>query len=204
LQSLLAGSAQAQTPYPPPPIFSAIDERGVDLLGGQIKFQTPSISVGQAGQGGLSYVGFYDQSQYRDSLTGTITISGSGGTSRTVSIGASAESFAPSGSNWVSSQATGSTLSFNSTAQEWTYTTSSGSVAKFSRTLGQKVGLYGPNEGLITSLTAPNGEITTFNYRTADVIQCASQPCSQPPNVIEELVRLQSVSNNLGYQIHFE
>jgi YD repeat-containing protein len=203
-QGLLAGRAQAQTPYPPPPIFSAVDERGVDLLGGQIKFRTPSISVGQAGQGGLSYVGFYDQSQYRDNLTGTITTSGSGGTSRTVSIGASAESFAPSGSNWVSSQATGSTLSFNSTAQEWTYTTSDGSVAKFSRTLGQKVGLYGPNEGLITSLTAPNGEITTFNYRTAEVVQCPGEPCSRPFNVIEELVRLQSVSNNLGYQIHFE
>jgi RHS repeat-associated protein len=200
----MVGKASAQAPYPPPPIFSAVDERGVDLLSGQIKFQTPSISIGEAGAGGLSYTGTYDAFQYRDNLTGTITTSGSGGASRTVSIGFSAESFAPSGSNWISSQGTGATLSFNATAQEWTYTLPDGSVAKFSRTLGLKTGLFGPNEGLITSLTAPNGEITTFNYRTAEVVQCNGNPCSRPFVVLEELVRLQSVSNNLGYQIHFE
>lgn len=192
--------AQAQ-PYPPPPIVSAVDERGVDLISGQIKFQTPSISVGQPGQGGLTYFGFYGYGDYRDSFTGTI--SGSGST-RIVAIGTASESFSASGSNWVSNQGSGSTLTFDAGAQEWTYMLPDGSVAKFSRALGQRGGLYGPNEGLITSLTAPDGEIVTFHYRTAEVVECPGEPCSRPFNVIEELVRLQSVTNNLGYQIHFK
>lgn len=204
LSGVIGWPALAQIPYPPPPIFSAVDERGVDLLGGSVRFSTPSISIGQPGQGGLSYVGSYGPSDYRDNVTGTITTSGSGGTSRTVSIGFSAESFAPSGGAWVSSQGTGATLSFDTGSQEWTYTAADGSVAKFSRTLGQRSGLYSASEGLITSLTKPDGEIVSFGYRTSEVVQCPGEPCSRPVIVVENLVRLQSVTNNLGYQLQFD
>ncbi|MBV5262143.1 RHS repeat protein, partial [Synechococcus moorigangaii CMS01] len=210
LSVVLGPAAFAQPTDSTPPIFSAIDERGVDLLSGQIKFSTPSISIGQPGQGGLSYYGFYQPWNYRDNLAGTISGAGS---VRRVSIGPSTESFTQSGSNWVSAQQTGSTLTFNSGAQEWTYTTGDGTVAKFSRTLGQLSSLYGTLEGLVTTITAPNGEVTTFDYSTVNVMYCPypGGGCvasiddpggSGPPyEILETMIRLQSVRNNLGYQI---
>ena len=219
LALILAGKpALAQPTDSTPPVFSATDERGVDLLSGRLLFPTPSVSVGQLGQGGLSYAGFYQPWNYRDTLTGTVKASGS---ARIVSIGSSSESFVASGSNWISNQAVGSTLTYNSGAQEWTYTLRDGTVAKFSRSLGQLATAYGAVEGLITSMTAPNGEVTTFHYNTIDVLYCpypgggcvggigpgdpgdpnggGSGPSYE---LLERMVRLQSVTNNLGYQIH--
>lgn len=202
-------AALAQPTDSTPPIFSAVDERGVDLISGRMTyFYTPAISIGQPGQGGLSYQGFAEPWFYRDNLTGTISGSGS---VRRVSIGTSTESFSASGSNWISAQATGSTLTFNAGTQEWTYTMGDGSIAKFSRTLGQMTTRNGAQEGLITSLTAPDGMVTTFHYRTLDVLYCPIPGGGCVPGIgggtyelLERLVRLQSVTNTAGYQIQFK
>lgn len=218
----IGGRALAQ-PDSTPPVFSAVDERGVDLISGQLLYYyTPSIAVGQPGQGGLSYQGFYESWFYRDNFTGTVSGAGS---VRRVSIGPSTESFNASGSNWVSAQATGSTLTFNAGTQEWTYTMPDGSVAKFSRTLGQLTTPWGNQDGLITSLTAPDGMVTTFHYSTLDILYCpdplgcvggVGDPPGDPGGpggggpgggtyeIIETLVRLDSVTNTAGYQVDYE
>ncbi|WP_188452569.1 RHS repeat domain-containing protein, partial [Glycocaulis albus] len=184
------------------PVFSAVDERGIDLLTGQILSGTPGISIGDPSSGGLSYANSLTSSLADDwahSVMGTVTVDGS---VYTVAVGGQVETFTLSGSVFVSDQRRGATLTRTGTGAGATYTfvMRDGSTAVFA--LGGYQSGYAPGslKFLITSLEHPSGEITTYHYNFLQVLQ---QWFGGEYQTLALVARLQSVTNNFGYQLHF-
>jgi hypothetical protein len=177
----------------PPPIRSAIDANQVDLTAGRIMFSTTDVVIGRPGQGGLTFARSYYFNGWRNNHVGAIT---SSGTTYTVSIGGRSESFTLSAGTYNPAQGQGSALTFSSGTQLYTYTSSVGDVAVFDKTI-TAVNNIVANEGFIKTLTSASGEKATYNYVSTTV--CAPPSCS-PSATIR---RLQSVTNNLGYQLRF-
>jgi RHS repeat-associated protein len=183
-----AGAAQAQKiSGPPPPVASTIDENGVDLGQGVFTVSSVDVTIGQPGAGGLVYSRMFRKDAWRDSLVGTIKSSGA---KYTVSFGGGSNTFTKSGSTYTSDQADGATLTFDSGTQVYTYTTRDGAVALLSKALAESTPLEA-NEGKVTSVTLPNGEKATYTYKTVTIGGVAYN-------------RLQSVTNNLGYQLKLD
>lgn len=178
-------SAFAQS-IPPPPIRATVDVNGVDLVDGARWVYSPSISIGQPGSGGFVYARWFDSSvqAWRDNFTGTIN---SSGTTYTVTLFGSSQTFTLSGGVYTPSDADGSSLTFNSGNNEYTYTSRYGAVAIIDKDFAGSSPTQA-NEGRITSYTEPNGERTVFTYVT---LNATTQ-------------RLQSVTNNFGYQLKFD
>lgn len=171
----------------PPPIRSAADERGVDLSTGAFTYDVQEVSIGAPDLGRLIYERSFYGNGWRDNHTGTIS---SNGTVYTVSIGGVSESFSLSGATFTGNEGQGSSLSFNSATQVYTYRGVHGSTILFSKGLAESAPLTA-NEGKIASVTLPTGEATTYTYKTVSVGGVSFN-------------RLQSVNNNLGYQLKFE
>jgi YD repeat-containing protein len=190
--------AQAQETFPPPPIRPAIDENGVELFSGDLPLVTTDVVIGQSGAGGLSFGHLYKEAYYwTHSLYGrvdTVYDSYTAKYTATVFFGTHAESFekpnSPPSSPWVSVQGRGSTLTEYSTT--WTYRAADGAVIVYGKYLPGTSNSHWPH---VQSVTLPDGEIRTFNYVTATLCQDASCSLTQPA------ARLQSVTNNRGYQI---
>ncbi|MBC7770227.1 MAG: RHS repeat-associated core domain-containing protein [Phycisphaerales bacterium] len=178
---------------PPPATQNSIDSNGVDLIGGNLFLSSPTASVGQPGAGGLAYQRTYDSSAqaWRDNVTGTINVSG---TTYTVTLLGSSEAFALSGGVYTSTEGRGGTLALASDV--YTYTSASGLVALYARTLASSQPTQA-NEGRVTQLTMPSGERLTFTYTE---LRTPALPAT--PTFLAH--RLQSVTNNLGYQLSFE
>ncbi|MFV3129878.1 RHS repeat domain-containing protein [Niveispirillum sp. KHB5.9] len=196
---LMFNSAQAQSlvTIPAPPVITAVDSNGVDLIAGAITVPGESFSIGVEGEGGLSFSRFLTRDSWRHNLVGGINVAGS---VYTVSVGNSSESFTLSGGVFTSDQRQGSTLTLSGGV--YTFTMRDGTVALFSTGTGPLAGWYWnwSNAGAITSMTFPNGEKRTWNYKSATV--CHPNPASGVGCF--PISRLQSVTNNLGYQIKFE
>lgn len=172
---------------PPPATQNSIDANGVDLIRGALFLSSPTASVGQPGGGGLVYQRTYDSSiqDWRDNVTGTIN---SSGTAFTVTLLGASETFTQSGSTYTSNEGRGGTLTFASNI--YTYTTASGVVALYDKALASSQPTQA-NEGRVTQMTMPSGERLTFTYT-----QLSASPFLAH--------RLQSVNNNLGYQLSFQ
>lgn len=185
-----AASAQS---VPPPATQYSIDANGVDLVTAALHVTSPSISIGQTGQGGLSYAREYDSGiqDWRDNLTGTINVSGA---TYTVTLMGASETFTLSGGVFTSTEGRGGTLLLASNT--YTYTTSSGVVALYDKNLASSQPTQA-NEGRVTQMTAPSGERLTFTYTE---LRTPALPAS--PTFLAH--RLQSVTNNFGYQLSFE
>lgn len=166
---------------------------------GTFNVSTPSISIGQPGFGGLSYSQYFDTGagEWRDNLQGTIEralvpIPPAPQNFMVTLFGESVEFSYSGGVFTPKDKADGSTLTFDSVANTYTYTTRTGAVAVFSKALaGANTSLYA-SEGRITSFTTPSGEVTTFTYTTLN----------DGAGFLAH--RLQSMTNNLGYQLSFE
>ncbi|MHA7871248.1 MAG: RHS repeat domain-containing protein, partial [Hyphococcus sp.] len=198
-------AAIAQTAPEPLPVQPQIDANGVDLhdrtllltgLGG--------VSIGQPGSGGLSFSRVYYNGGWRSSAMASVSSSGS---TYSVSVGGSAETFTKSGSTFTSVQGTGSTLEYDESCtyipeidetfcayKRYRYTDRYGAVYIFDKLLveGGAVGWAEINEGILTGAFLPDGEAINYNYVTATL----------SGTVVGS--RLQSITNNLGYQIHLE
>ncbi|MGE0187661.1 MAG: RHS repeat domain-containing protein [Hyphomonadaceae bacterium] len=182
--------ARAQS-VPPPLTQYAIDQNGVDVVHGALIVSSPAVSIGQQGLGGLAYQRTFDSSiqDWRDNVTGSINSSGS---SYTVTLMGAAETFTLSGGVFTSTERRGGILTFNSGTNIYTYTTASGAVALYDKGLAGAKPVQA-NEGRVTQLTLPSGETLTFTYTT--LTDSGTGFLAQ---------RLQSVTNNLGYQLSFE
>ncbi len=170
-----------------PPIRTTIDSNSVDLKTGRVRISKQDVSIGQPGAGGLSFS--WSPSQRRHNFMGEITDGGSPpAVYSTVSIGDKADLFI---SEWGSfgispfNSATGrgTTLTYDGT-RYYTYTAKDGTKAVFDKTLGWS---YSPLARIV-SLTRPDGEVISYHYR----------------NDGGGAIRLQSVTNNFGYQIKLE
>ncbi|MBL8546154.1 MAG: RHS repeat protein, partial [Hyphomonadaceae bacterium] len=191
--ALIAGasSAQAQSPppplAPPPPVFQSVDGNGVDLVSGAFNFSSVDVVIGNPGSGGLAYGRSYIGPGWRDNYVGTINSSGA---TYTVSVGGSSETFTLASGVFTSVQAQGSTLAFNSGTGLYTYQSSAGAIAIFDTALANGM-VFDANVARVTSVTQPSGEQLSFHYKTVTVQSVLAR-------------RLQSVTNNLGYQLHFD
>jgi RHS repeat-associated protein len=185
-------AAYAQS-VPPPQTYYAIDQNGVDVVAGAMHTTAPALSIGQPGLGGLTYVRTYDSSVqgWRDNVTGTINSSGA---VYTVTLMGASETFLLSSGAYTSMEGRGGTLTLSSNI--WTYTTASGAVALYDQTLDSEQPTEA-NQGRVTQLTLASGERLTFTYK-----ELKAEVPPDPPTFLAH--RLQSVQNNLGYQLSFE
>lgn len=189
-----ANFARAQAALAPaPPIHSPVDANGVNVTTGTFNLTAHEISIGQVGSGGLEYARSFIGSGWRDNLIGTISASGA---VYTVSLGGSSESFTLSGGVYTSNEGKGSTLSFNSGTQKYSYTSSTGDVVVFDKALSETVP-YVADQGQVASVAHPSGETLTYSYKTVSLCVVSGGGCSSHVPAI----RLQSVTNNLGYQL---
>ena len=189
---------------PTPPEHYTLDARGVDLVTGGFAYQTADVVIGDPNQGGLVHGRVYVNGGWRDTLSGTIKVSGS---VYTVSLGGQSEIFTKSGSTFTPASNRGATL-VQTTASLLTFTTSDGTVAEYSTTYSGSTSAYVANNAALISVRRPNGERLTYHWN--GVTYCETRSPSEDPEVPGEClfwknaVRLDAVSNNRGYQVNFQ
>lgn len=191
--------AQSVT-IPEPPVRSTVDENGVDLVSGLLSLKDSGVGIGASGQAGLSHVRHWMGSQgWRHGFHLTVTTTA---TNAKVSIGGQSTTFTLSGSNYVSDQGNGATLT--STASTFTYTSSDGTIITFDRNLvANNPSYYGSVQAVGTSILLPSGEQIALTYKPSNYVVsgCFYGACF---NFTVYTIRLQSVTNNTGYQLRYE
>lgn len=188
-----ASPVSAQT-IVPPPVHSAIDANGVDLTTGSMNTAIQDLSIGAPGNGGLAFRRTYlgASTGWWANFDSALTTDGSGNV--TVSIGSMSDLFNLSGGVYVNANGGGSTLT--ASGSNYIYTTSAGVIYTFSN-YGQTS--YLPTNTLVvTTATYPNGEVDTYQYMFGS-LNFTLPYCLQSSCIF---TRLQSISNNSGYQIH--
>ena len=118
------------------------------------------------------------------------------------------EDFNQSGSSWTPDRANGGALTFASGT--YTYTARDGTVAVFKTLYTGSVQMYGYDRAYLETVTAPNGLVTRYHYSVMQFQEV--YPCMGPEGFLElcegdpvgPIYRLQSVTTNTGYQLHFE
>lgn len=225
--SALSAPASAQMagaePNYSPPLVQSTDDNGMSLTKPRFQIPEPAVSIGVVGQGGLAYQPtrftepFHIQqisegfTWRTNNLAGQLRIGavctnpcgpGNNPVLTTVQLGNVSDQFtAPTGPHgyptWSPVQPSGSSLQWPSPYSEITYTSADGTRYVFGAFVnheGQSLPFWDPaphNEGLISRVEKPDGEIITWHYTHAHF-----------DNLY--FPRLQSVTNNLGYQIHFK
>ena len=181
------GPALAQ--IPPPEAHRTIDANGVNLLTGGMEITSPTISVGPVGKGGLSYSAAFDTQWkvWRPSTAGGVNEQSTHLQPvypyATVTLMGQSMSFAKSDENtnqYYPVDDPSARLTKNSGIM--TATLGDGSVAVFDGPISISTGfIY--NKGALGSVTRPNGEVITYHYTGG---------------------ALTSITNNFGYQLHFD
>jgi len=196
--ALITMATPALSQVPPPPIRQNVDANGVDKANGSFNNSMTDVSIGPAGLHGLAYTRSAIGSGWLDSVS--VGMSGSF-YNPVVSIGYSSESFTYSSGSWTSDQGTGSTLTINSSG-EYTYTSSDGTVALFEpANPGGYFRNMSANIGWADHITYPDGTVVRFHYSSKTY-------CFDPGDYVgscdeAQATRLQSVTNNFGYQLKF-
>lgn len=186
-----SGISHAQPFQPDPPVRSPQDDNGVDLASGLLSVSGPAVAIGNPEDGGLAF-----NSQWTNSITPygnfALTIVELSSTKLHMNQGQRSRTFTHSGTKYISDQGDGSYLTASGTSPNITYTLtdSDGTVTTFEYIIPDFPGYFA------TWVTRPNGEVQKFHYRSelfTSIYVSGSWPFS----------RLQSVTNNRGYQIKF-
>ncbi len=169
---------------PPPPVNTFLDPAQVDLASGSLNVSDAIVTIGDPAQGGLQWV--YHAGLARDNFYGAVNNLGN---NYTVSLGDASYSFTrdPNTGAFSSTLGDGVQLSYDNAAT-YTATLRDGTIATFSTTW--RSNNYTQAAARVISIQTPTGVITTFSYK---------RYLTRPPTA----VRLQGVSNNLGYAIKF-
>lgn len=208
----MLGSAYAQTPEPPAE-KQFIDENGVDLVFGGINLSTPVLSIGQAGGGGLTWTynfipGNPDNSDewigWRSNHEGQIIAAGS---SYAVQIAGQSKLFIKSGETFSPVNVDGSSLEYNASwPEEYRFTAADGTVFKFDEAYSATrdascIGSVYQEKAIIKSVDLPSGQTNTFHYVTRTL---GDTYCFNGTDITPKFDRrLQSITNNFGYQLYF-
>lgn len=170
------------------PVRQFPDENGVDLAAGAFTALTPSVSIGSEGMG-LTYFREVRGGQFRDTMTWNIAVSGS---TYTVAMGPRSEVFTLSNGLFTPVENNGSTLSLSGST--YTYGRADGTVATFMG--GGPNIMFGNARGIVVlTVDYPSGRSLTFHYHEDNYT-------SERGNLVYGR-RLQAVSTNAGYFIHF-
>ncbi len=193
-------SAQALADVPAPPVRENVDSNGVDVVSGKFVTNPTDISIGPPGLHGLSYTRYWSGYGWRHSMV--MTMSGSGAMP-TVSIAGSSDTFTrltvtSAGSTYSTDLANGSTL-FREPGGDYVYTGRDGSIVRFMPAGGAMLGGYDSEIGRARSITAPDGTVMTFAYKTGSF----TIPAPGGGMWTVSYARIQSVTNNHGYQLKF-
>ena len=199
--SLPTGQALAQSQIPPPASFNPVDANGVNLQTGGLEASTPTISIGPK-DGGLSYSRSYDSSTgdvnfpWRDSTAGGLAkwpVIGEDADHPwyTATVMGSSVNFTESGGVYTPAEGDNATLVLGTSG--YTFTAADGTVAVFGG--AWVLSPFIANRGLISSITKPSGEVITFTYTTTTYNNGSGMVTAS---------RLQSVTNNFGYQLQFQ
>jgi RHS repeat-associated protein len=187
------------------PVRQFIDRNGVDVMRGTFKILDPVITVGPDNNTGLSF-----DSEAGGSfslLNSGIVLSGPANTSGTVyyvTVGTVTDSFTFTVNGFVSTEGSGAELV--KTSAVYVYSSSDGTEAQFTENVAPGQPYYDAGFAQLRSITRVNGTKTTISYRGVKYCPGGTeegdfgQVC--PPGY-RTAVRIQGLSNNLGYVIKF-
>jgi RHS repeat-associated protein len=173
----------------------------VDLVQGTFNYSTVDVAIGPA-DGGIVHGRVWANGGWRDTLAGTVDVSGS---TYVVSFGGVSEVFVKSGATFTPVSNNGSILTQSGSGL--TFTASDGTEALYSTVYNGSTTPYVADGAALMSLQKPNGERLNFNWN--GVTYCALRDLPADPDQEGECiqwrnaVRLESVTNNRGYQINF-
>jgi len=227
--SLVAQPLLAQTTsIPTPPQVSAIDDRGVDLVNALYRASDSFVSIGVAGHGGLTHSRVWVQRQINDgdaAFTHNYIISLTNyGNTPVVTMGGQSLSFSNAtakkdssgntiGYSYDTGQKDGLVLTAHCATPQtcgsidtWQLIEKDGSAINFtSQYWAAGFSYYTEAHAIATNITHPNGEVESLNYKTAtyQVYNCFDGGTTCGSYASYHVVRLQSVTNNLGYMLHF-
>jgi hypothetical protein len=194
--------AQGPGAVPPPPVRQAVDENGVDVIRGRFNAAQPSISIGPAYPHGLVYSSTNAGPGWFNGANSLIHQSGS---TFTVSVGGGSDSFTLSGTTYTPTEANGASLV--KSGATYTYTSRDGLVATFT---WNSAGLpfWDATVARATFITFPDGTRIHFHHKIVPF--CPGGEEGDPPEVpltcpggYRYALRLQSITNNHGYQLKF-
>ena len=192
-----SGTAAAQT-QPTPPEHYTHDERGVDLVTGQFVHEAVDVAIGPPDEGGIVHSRIWANGGWRDSLSGTIAVSGS---TYVVSLGGVSEAFTNSGSTFTPVSNRGATL-VQTSPTILTFTTSDGTVATYSTSYSGNTMAYQANNAALMSVRRPNGDLLTFTWDGTTYCKTRDRQ-SGGCLVYANATRINAVTSNRGYQINF-
>ncbi|MEA3030089.1 MAG: hypothetical protein QOG13_1414, partial [Sphingomonadales bacterium] len=190
----LTAPALAQSP---PPVNHNVDDNGIDVVLGRFELSQTLVSIGPPWPHGLHYTRIRDDDRWVDNFTGGIYQVFN---QLFVSIGNSSAKFIYSGGNslftagsFTPARADGSTLTRSGGV--FTFTNSRGEIARFTAEI-TSTGHIVLGTGRVMDMRYPNGALVTLNYRTESVCDENEENCIAH-------FRIQSVTNNFSYQLHF-
>lgn len=188
LLASVSGAALAQSQAVPPQ-HSLVDQNGVDLIGGSLTFRTTDVTIGDPSAGGMVYGRVFS----------------GGGWTDTMLDGLYCTSVCAVVANGVSEEFTQTNGVFTPRVQNGSSLTQSGDTYLYIGSDGTRLEmelLGWPMNGFAKRRIDPDGLITTYNY-------VQQQYCFFPDGSggcasYAMATRLQSVTNSVGYQMHFE
>ena len=184
LAGAFCATAQAQTTPETLPERLQIDGNGVDLATGALTLGGAGVSIG-SGEGALSYQRYYNGRGWSSNLSYSVTLDNVNN-KRHVNLNGQSDVFTYTGGQFVSDEGSGATLTHN------TYTTAGGVVMTFASSPGT-------DALLVSDITYPSGLKTTF-HRVSVTVCFPAEPVGCDWSTYS---RLQSITNNVGYQLHF-
>jgi RHS repeat-associated protein len=187
-----ASSAAADTPVEQ----SNTDPNSVDIITGQFLAYGTDVSIGPEGPQGLHFTRPSWETNY-DNWTTYLSPDGNGGF--LVGFGATRDHVTGTTTNGVYNAVSvlGTGATFTSNAVGYVYTTPEGVQYQFEQQYRNE--FYWPAQsGRVSTITYPSGAITKINYRVI------SSLCFSDGTLCRPISRVQSVTNNSGYQLHFD
>ncbi|MBX3476304.1 MAG: RHS repeat-associated core domain-containing protein [Brevundimonas sp.] len=181
ITGLCAGPALAQASLEPPSVYQAVDQFGVDLTSGSVQISSPTITIGDPANGGLSFTAAWDGKGrgWRYSSWGEVTYEPAKPDPYclvfyTVVYMGSSNIFQRAGCGLTTFDLIDGHGDLLETVGGYTYTARDGSVATYAG--------HGVHSSLQT-VTRRTGEVLTYTYASGALV---------------------SVTNNYGYQLHFD
>ena len=196
LVSLLpsAPSLAQMVPNLPPPSRYVLDQNGVNVATGKFTVQAEELSIGPEGPGGLQFARQYSL----DGVSGSFGLAlYQDGTKWRASIGFSSLEFNEANGAFTSALGDGSTLVQAGTS--YIVTTSDGTKYTYDVYI---IGNNSPPHIKASKVEFSTGERLTLTWARAWVCTNGMTSCAVFDQ--KDVTRLQSVTNNSGYMIHFK
>ncbi|MEP5508150.1 MAG: RHS repeat-associated core domain-containing protein [Erythrobacter sp.] len=173
-----------------------LDENGVDLSTGEVVAPSSTIAIG--GENGLAFAGVTSGPGWRHNWLFSITVDTAPANDvYYIQLGGGSVAFEKVGSAFNALSDESGTLT--ETATELVYVDASGTEFTFSKSLvANGESYYEAVEAVGTKVTGPNGYAVTLHYRGDSYTPLGA------PGTTVYTIRLQSVTNETGYQLKFD